>query len=45
MYHSAFLQAFSPNLKYLVSVGYHHDMQIYVWNWKVSSQQCRHGDE
>ena len=29
------LQAFSPNLKFLVSVGYHHDMMINVWNWKV----------
>ena len=22
-------------MKYIVSVGYHHDMHIYVWNWRV----------
>lgn len=26
--------AFSPNNKYLVSVGTHHDMVTNVWNWK-----------
>ena len=30
-----YLQAFSPNLKYFVSVGYQHDMMVNVWNWKV----------
>ena len=29
------VQAFSPSMKYLVSVGYQHDMHIHVWNWKV----------
>ena len=28
-------QVFSPNLKYLVSVGYQHDMLVNVWSWKV----------
>lgn len=28
--------AFSPNGKYIVSVGYQHDMIVNVWNWKVS---------
>lgn len=27
--------AFSPNGKYIVSVGYQHDMMVNVWNWKV----------
>lgn len=27
--------AFSPNSKYIVSVGYQHDMMVNVWNWKV----------
>lgn len=27
--------AFSPNMKYIVSVGYQHDMLVHVWNWKV----------
>ncbi|CDQ91660.1 unnamed protein product [Oncorhynchus mykiss] len=26
--------AFSPNSKYIVSVGYQHDMIINVWAWK-----------
>lgn len=26
---------FSPNGKYIVSVGYQHDMMVNVWNWKV----------
>ncbi|XP_045898303.1 mitogen-activated protein kinase-binding protein 1-like, partial [Micropterus dolomieu] len=26
--------AFSPNGKYIVSVGYQHDMMVNVWNWK-----------
>lgn len=26
---------FSPNGKYVVSVGYQHDMMVNVWNWKV----------
>ncbi|XP_061650331.1 mitogen-activated protein kinase-binding protein 1 isoform X3 [Phyllopteryx taeniolatus] len=27
--------AFSPDMKYIVSVGYPHDMMVHVWNWKV----------
>lgn len=27
--------AFSPNAKYIVSVGYQHDMIVNVWAWKV----------
>ena len=27
--------AFSPNGKYIISVGYQHDMMVNVWNWKV----------
>ena len=27
-------QAFSPNLKYIVSIGTQHDMMVNVWNWK-----------
>ena len=30
------LQAFSPNLKYLVSIGTQHDMMVNVWNWKTN---------
>lgn len=29
--------AFSPNGKYIVSVGYQHDMMVNVWNWKVTA--------
>lgn len=29
--------AFSPSSKYIVSVGYQHDMIVNVWSWKVSS--------
>ena len=29
--------AFSPNSKYIVSVGYQHDMIINVWAWKVTT--------
>ena len=29
------LQAFSPNLKYVASVGFQHDMIVNIWNWKV----------
>lgn len=29
--------AFSPNSKYIVSVGYQHDMIVNVWAWKVAS--------
>uniref|UniRef100_A0A8C4RBR9 Mitogen-activated protein kinase binding protein 1 n=1 Tax=Eptatretus burgeri TaxID=7764 RepID=A0A8C4RBR9_EPTBU len=25
---------FSPNMKYIVSVGHHHDMIVNVWDWK-----------
>lgn len=27
--------AFSPNSKYIVSVGNQHDMMVNVWAWKV----------
>lgn len=27
--------AFSPNGKYIVSVGNQHDMMVNVWAWKV----------
>lgn len=30
--------AFSPSAKYIVSVGYQHDMIVNVWAWKVSGQ-------
>jgi len=30
------LQAFSPNLKYIVSIGTQHDMMVNVWNWKTN---------
>lgn len=29
--------AFSPNGKYIVSVGNQHDMIVSVWAWKVAS--------
>lgn len=29
--------AFSPNGKYIVSVGNQHDMIVSVWAWKVTS--------
>ncbi|RMX55508.1 hypothetical protein pdam_00024122, partial [Pocillopora damicornis] len=29
--------AFSPNLKYVASVGFQHDMIVNIWNWKVSA--------
>jgi len=32
------LQAFSPNLKYIVSVGTQHDMMVNVWNWKTNTK-------
>lgn len=28
-------QAFSPNMKYVVSVGFQHDMLVNIWNWRV----------
>lgn len=28
------MQAFAPNLKYILSVGTEHDMMVNVWNWK-----------
>ena len=36
------VQAFSPSMKYLVSVGYQHDMHIHVWNWKVRDNAYPH---
>lgn len=35
--------AFSPNMKYIVSVGYQHDMTVNVWDWRVS--RCGSGGE
>lgn len=32
------LQDFSPNLKYIVSIGSQHDMAINVYNWKTNSK-------
>lgn len=29
-----YFQAFSPNSKYVVSVGSQHDMLVYVWDWR-----------
>lgn len=29
--------AFSPNSKYIVSIGYQHDMSVNVWAWKVNT--------
>jgi len=34
MYLIFFVQAFAPNLKYILSVGTEHDMMVNVWNWK-----------
>lgn len=34
--------AFSPNGKYIVSVGYQHDMMVNVWNWKVETDDLTH---
>ncbi len=31
-------QAFSINLRYLVSVGYQHDQNVFVWNWKANAK-------
>ncbi|KAL4239162.1 mitogen-activated protein kinase binding protein 1 [Mactra antiquata] len=30
--------AFSPNLKYIVSIGTQYDMQVNVWNWRTGSK-------
>uniref|UniRef100_A0A8D0C2H1 WD repeat domain 62 n=1 Tax=Salvator merianae TaxID=96440 RepID=A0A8D0C2H1_SALMN len=35
--HGVACVAFSPNMKYLVSVGYPHDMVVNVWDWKKNS--------
>ncbi|XP_053123806.1 WD repeat-containing protein 62 [Hemicordylus capensis] len=32
--HGVACVAFSPNMKYLVSMGYPHDMVVNVWDWK-----------
>ncbi len=29
--------AFSPNMKYLVSVGYQHDGYLFFWDWKANT--------
>ncbi len=31
-------QTFSPNMKYVVSVGNQHDMAVNVWNWKTRTK-------
>lgn len=33
--HGVACVAFSPNMKYIVSVGYQHDRSVNVWDWKV----------
>lgn len=30
--------AFSPNLKYVASVGFQHDMIVNIWNWKAGTK-------
>ncbi|XP_020618463.1 WD repeat-containing protein 62-like isoform X1 [Orbicella faveolata] len=30
--------AFSPNLKYVASVGFQHDMIVNIWNWKTGTK-------
>ncbi|CAO3583213.1 unnamed protein product [Absidia cylindrospora] len=30
--------AFSPNMRYLVSVGFQHDGYLYVWNWRKGNK-------
>ncbi|TPX61218.1 hypothetical protein PhCBS80983_g01246 [Powellomyces hirtus] len=30
--------AFSPDSKYLVSVGYQHDGTVYLWNWRLGQR-------
>ncbi|KAM9588948.1 WD repeat-containing protein 62-like isoform 5-T5 [Morphnus guianensis] len=35
--HGVACVAFSPSAKYLVSVGYPHDMVVNVWDWKKDS--------
>lgn len=32
------LQAFSPNLKYVVSVGSQHDSVVNVWDWRSDTK-------
>lgn len=34
--------AFSPNSKYIVSVGSPHDMSVNVWAWKVKNEILNH---
>jgi len=29
-----YVQAFAPNLRYILSVGTEHDMMVNVWNWR-----------
>lgn len=29
--------AFSPNMKYLASVGYQHDGYLFLWDWKANN--------
>ena len=36
--HFALFQAFSPNLKYIVSIGSQHDMMVNVWNWRTGNK-------
>ncbi|KAI9034000.1 WD40-repeat-containing domain protein [Phycomyces nitens] len=33
-----FSLAFSPNMRYLVSIGFQHDGYIYVWNWRKGTK-------
>lgn len=36
---------FSPNSKYIVSVGFQHDMMVHVWSWKVPEGVMGHWSE
>jgi len=36
LYYFTFLKAFTPNMKYVVSIGSQHDMMVIVWDWRNS---------
>ncbi|KAJ6667309.1 hypothetical protein lerEdw1_017287 [Lerista edwardsae] len=37
--------AFSPSSKYIISVGYQHDMIVNVWSWKGNTQEDKPLDQ